>query len=272
LKTDARYSFGPFELDPEARLLRRDGKPVPLAGRNLDTLVLLLENRGRLVDKEELLSHVWGGTVVEEANLTQTIFTLRKTLGDSPKDRRYIATVSGRGYQFVAPVTGAESGARTEPAGNELKGWAGDLRKLRIGLPGIALSGLLLIIVVFMVPRQYLRKPLDHVLKSAEAGHNSENGSSKSEWQLTANPEDTPVTSGAISPDGKLLVYSDPTGLYTKQADTGETHPIPLPKASVHWSKAGSRMEAIFWSPGRNSRTCSLASGKSRCSAANRAA
>ena len=48
------------------------------------------------------------------------------------------------------------------------------------------------------------------------------------EWQLTANREDTPVTSGAISPDGKLLVYSDPTGLYTKQIDSGETHPIPL--------------------------------------------
>jgi DNA-binding winged helix-turn-helix (wHTH) protein len=53
------YSFGPFELDPEARLLRRDGEPVPLPGKTLDTLILLVENRGRLVDKEELLSRVW---------------------------------------------------------------------------------------------------------------------------------------------------------------------------------------------------------------------
>jgi DNA-binding winged helix-turn-helix (wHTH) protein len=101
----SRYTFGRFELDPEARLLRRDGEPVPLGGKTLDTLVVLVENRGRLVDKGELLSRVWAGSVVEEANLTQTIFTVRKVLGDSPKDHRYIATVAGRGYQFVAPVT-----------------------------------------------------------------------------------------------------------------------------------------------------------------------
>ena len=68
-------------------------------------LVVLVQNRGRLVDKDELLSKVWPGTVVEEANLSQGIFTLRKILGDSPKDPRYIATIAGRGYQFVAPVT-----------------------------------------------------------------------------------------------------------------------------------------------------------------------
>ena len=98
------YRFGSFELDPEARLLCRDGEPVPVSGKTLDTLVVLVENRGRLVDKEELLSRVWTGSIVEEANLTQTIFTVRKVLGDSPKDHRYIATIAGRGYQFVAPV------------------------------------------------------------------------------------------------------------------------------------------------------------------------
>ena len=100
-----RYTFGRFELDPEARSLRRDGEPVPTGGKTLDTLAVLVENRGRVVDKEELLSRVWAGSVVEEANLTQTIFTVRKLLGDSPKDHRYIATVAGRGYQFVAQVT-----------------------------------------------------------------------------------------------------------------------------------------------------------------------
>src|SRR5438552_15394649 len=100
----SRYSFGPFSLDPEARVLLRDGEPIPVAGKTLDTLVVLIENRGRLVDKDELLSRIWAGTVVEEANLSQSIFTVRKILGDSPKDHRYIATVAGRGYQFVAPV------------------------------------------------------------------------------------------------------------------------------------------------------------------------
>jgi Tol biopolymer transport system component/DNA-binding winged helix-turn-helix (wHTH) protein len=104
-----RYSFGPFELDTEARLLRRQGEPIPIAGKTLDALIVLVENRGRLVDKNELLSRVWTGSVVEESNLTQVIFTLRKALGDNPKDHHYVATVAGRGYQFVAPVTEAKT-------------------------------------------------------------------------------------------------------------------------------------------------------------------
>jgi DNA-binding winged helix-turn-helix (wHTH) protein len=83
-----RYTFGPFSLDPEARLLLRDGEPIPIAGKTFDTLVVLVQNRGRLLDKEELLSRVWAGTIVEEANLSQSIFTVRKILNDSPKDHR----------------------------------------------------------------------------------------------------------------------------------------------------------------------------------------
>ena len=98
------YEFGPFLLDVEARILQRDGKPVVMTGKTLDTLVALVENHGRLVRKDELLSLVWPGVVVEESNLSQSIFTVRKVLGDSRKERRYIATITGRGYQFVAPV------------------------------------------------------------------------------------------------------------------------------------------------------------------------
>jgi DNA-binding winged helix-turn-helix (wHTH) protein len=105
VENDGRYTFGPFLLDSEARVLLREGEPVPLAGKTFDTLLVLVQNRGRLMDKDELLARVWPGTLVEEANLSQNIFTIRKILGDSPKDHRYIATVAGRGYQFVAPVT-----------------------------------------------------------------------------------------------------------------------------------------------------------------------
>jgi hypothetical protein len=62
-----RYAFGPFLLDPEARVLQRDGEPIPMAAKSLDTLIVLVQNRGRLVDKDELLSRVWAGSVVEEA-------------------------------------------------------------------------------------------------------------------------------------------------------------------------------------------------------------
>lgn len=100
-----RYSFGPYALDVESRVLRRNRDVLPLSGKALDTLVLLVQNRGRVLAKDDLMSRLWPGTIVEEANLTQTIFTLRKILGDSPKDHQYIATLQGRGYQFVAAVS-----------------------------------------------------------------------------------------------------------------------------------------------------------------------
>ncbi|PYQ05375.1 MAG: hypothetical protein DMF82_08645, partial [Acidobacteria bacterium] len=98
------YDFGPFRLDPPKRLLLREGRPLALTPRAFDILVVLIENRGRVVDKDELMRLVWADVVVEEANLTQSVFTLRKLLGDGPHEHRYIATVPRRGYQFVADV------------------------------------------------------------------------------------------------------------------------------------------------------------------------
>ncbi len=100
----ATYTFGPFLLDCEARRLCRDGEPLALTGKTFDLLLLLVQRRGTLVNKEELLSTVWRNNIVEEANLTQSIFVLRKLLGDRPRDHRFIATVPGCGYQFVAQV------------------------------------------------------------------------------------------------------------------------------------------------------------------------
>src|SRR5262249_36631140 len=94
----------------ESRRLFGEGEPVSLTGKVLETLTVLVENRGRVMDKDELLRTLWPDTVVEEANLTQNIATLRKALGDNPKDRRFIATITARGYQFVAPVTEALNG------------------------------------------------------------------------------------------------------------------------------------------------------------------
>jgi DNA-binding winged helix-turn-helix (wHTH) protein len=90
------YYFGPFQLDEDARRLSRLGEPVPLTAKVFDTLSVLVRNHGRVLDKEELLSAIWPGTTVEEANLAQNVFTLRKVLGDNAKDARYIATIPGR--------------------------------------------------------------------------------------------------------------------------------------------------------------------------------
>ena len=98
------YTFGPFQLNVEARVLSRNGELVPLTARVFDTLVVLVRNHGCVIDKEQLMREIWPNTVVEEANLTQNVSTLRRALGDSAKEVLFIATVAGRGYSFVAPV------------------------------------------------------------------------------------------------------------------------------------------------------------------------
>jgi predicted ATPase/DNA-binding winged helix-turn-helix (wHTH) protein len=98
------FLFGPFRLDPERRELTRDGAPVALGVRAFAVLQLLVENAGRLVGKEQLLDLVWRGAVVEENNLTVAVSAVRRALGGSGGDDRYIATQTSRGYLFVAPV------------------------------------------------------------------------------------------------------------------------------------------------------------------------
>ena len=104
MNTRCCYQFGPFRLDPYGRTLEREGVRVSITAKVFDTLAILVQNRGRVVEKDELLSKLWPDTVVEESNLAQNISTLRKILGETPKAARYIATASGRGYSFVAEV------------------------------------------------------------------------------------------------------------------------------------------------------------------------
>src|SRR5713101_6612479 len=98
------YRFGSFRLDPAKRLLLRGQKSVPLMPKAFDTLLVLVENRDRMVGKEELMKSLWPDSFVEEANLAQNVAVLRKTLGDSPEEHRYILTIPGRGYRFAAKV------------------------------------------------------------------------------------------------------------------------------------------------------------------------
>lgn len=99
------YEFGPFRLDTVEKILWRDGEKVPLTPKAFETLVVLVERRGHLVEKDELMAALWPETVVEEANLTNNIWALRKTLGEAPNGNRYIETVPKRGYRFIASVT-----------------------------------------------------------------------------------------------------------------------------------------------------------------------
>lgn len=99
--------FDDFLVDREARLLWRAGEPVPLTPKVFAVLLALLEKPAQLIPKEELIRQVWPDSIVTEANLTQSISTLRKALGERASDRRYIVTIPGHGYSFVATVATA---------------------------------------------------------------------------------------------------------------------------------------------------------------------
>ncbi len=102
--------FGPFRLHRQQRLLTRGTESIPVGGRSLDILITLIERAGEVVSHKELMARVWPGVTVEEANLRIHIATLRKLLGERRDGARYIVNVPGRGYSFVAPVTGSSLG------------------------------------------------------------------------------------------------------------------------------------------------------------------
>lgn len=99
------YEFGSFRIDSTKCLLLRDDQVVPLKPKAFETLLLLVQNSDRVMEKDELMKALWPNSFVEEANLTQHISLLRKALGESPSEHRYIVTAPGRGYRFVAYVT-----------------------------------------------------------------------------------------------------------------------------------------------------------------------
>lgn len=103
--------FGPFVLDVDQHALVRDGRPVPLTPKVFELLVLLATSEGRLLEKDDLMRALWPGTVVEEGNLTKSVFLLRQALGDTGETRQYVATVPKVGYRFAAPVERGERGA-----------------------------------------------------------------------------------------------------------------------------------------------------------------
>lgn len=112
-----RLRFGPFLLDAGERRLTHDGQPVVLASRYFDLLVALAGRPGRLVDKATLFAEVWPGVVVGDAALSQGIRAVRVALGDEAAAPRFVETVAGHGYRFIAPVEPAESPASdTSPA------------------------------------------------------------------------------------------------------------------------------------------------------------
>src|SRR6266403_4533283 len=99
-----KLRFGPFELSIGERVLRRDGRALPLANRALDILTYLADRPGEVIGKQELINRVWSDVTVEEGSLRVHVAAIRKALGDGQFGNRYIANIKGRGYSFVGTV------------------------------------------------------------------------------------------------------------------------------------------------------------------------
>jgi Tol biopolymer transport system component/DNA-binding winged helix-turn-helix (wHTH) protein len=195
--------FGPFEIDLRAGELRYDGQKVRLQEQPFQVLAMLLERPGEIVTREELRGRLWpADTFVDfDHGLNAAVKRLRNALGDTPEDPRYVETVSRRGYRFVAPIhsPGVVAANKAVPVSSPLRYW----RTPSVGA---------LIIAGIMV--------------GWHAGHRSVAAVHVAERRLTSNPENDPVISAAISPDGKMLAFADRSGVFLRQVGTGETHPI----------------------------------------------
>lgn len=110
-QTQVFYEFSGFRLDPVQRILIRDGEFVALTPKGFDTLLFLVQNSGRVLEKDELMKALWPESFVEESNLSQNIFLLRKLLGDDRNGTCFIQTIPRRGYRFVAAVTISQAAA-----------------------------------------------------------------------------------------------------------------------------------------------------------------
>jgi Tol biopolymer transport system component/DNA-binding winged helix-turn-helix (wHTH) protein len=227
-------------VDLNSGELLRSGVRVPIQGQPFQVLRLLLEAEGSVVSREQVRKALWPeDTFVDfELGVNTAVKKLRQTLEDSADHPKFIETLPKFGYRFMIPVewmtdTRAESAtpaveliAPPEPA-HPLRGSPHITRswRLKAVLAIAAFSALALLVSLFnensYISRRGSGKQLrDNVLPSLRIP----------ERRLTANPDDAPVTSSAMSPDAKYLAFTDKTGFYLRQVDGGETHPIPLPK------------------------------------------
>ncbi len=263
------FSFGDIRVREGEFRLQMETEAIPVEPKAFRVLVYLLRNPGRVVTKEEIIESVWNDCSVSDNSLTKSIATLRRLLGDDTREPRYIATVQTVGYRFVCPVEViADDGGFTETA-QSLEGFKGaeadlpaeaalqtelnlrgdegtkvadyrqrKIAKLWIGLGCVALLGLSIFAIKLNLASARQSLPIY-----------------TSETRATANTQDAPVTSSAISPDAKDLAFSDRTGLFIRQLDGGETHRIALAE-SLHsvriesWFPDSSHLLVSTWDGG----------------------
>ncbi|MDQ4123870.1 MAG: winged helix-turn-helix domain-containing protein [Acidobacteriota bacterium] len=251
MKTKQFYDFGDFRLDVSEKALFHDGTPVSLTPKVFKTLLVLIENAGNLVGKDELMSRIWGDRFVEESNLTFNIKMLRKALGDDAAHPRFIENVPRRGYRFIAEVREAVAEeleyrdleiqsfgpkvVKTNGAHPFENGSLGEKKALKSSLPAIVSLSIVsrpvfysivaILLGVFILTGFFVLRNQTTVFQKIGVSANSGRSS------RLLSVEKLTDTGGAnapnISPDGKLLVYFTQEGgrntVWLRQLTTGKS-------------------------------------------------
>jgi DNA-binding winged helix-turn-helix (wHTH) protein/Tol biopolymer transport system component len=227
---DRIFRFGQFELSEGEGELRKNGVRIKLQEQPFQVLVELLANSGKVVTREHLQQKLWpADTFVDfDVGLNTAIRKIRQALGDDADHPHYIETAAKRGYRFLAPVNKTTSapglvsenaappepvsdpvgtqpetvGSECAPASEKYRRWYLILTALAV----VALAAGALWRARWGVPHPVVEK------------------------RITANSTEAPIRAAVVSPDGKYVAYADPTGVYLRQIDGGETRPLPLPK------------------------------------------
>lgn len=237
--TGARFDRCSVDLTTGALL--RSGIRVPLQGQPFQVLRLLLEAEGKVVTRDDLRTALWPeDTFVDfELGVNTAVKKLRQALDDSAEHPRFIETLPKLGYRFMLPVEWV-NGIGPMPAIALIQSpepTAVVPRPPHVNRPwklivavAVAAVAVVASLISLSDEHSYLsRTRLGMLTHRAVFGH-SFTQPILTERRLTANPEDAPINSAVISPDGKYLAYTDKTGFYLKQVESGETHPVPLPK------------------------------------------
>ena len=228
-----------------SRELLRAGARIPIQDKPLQILRLLLEADGQVVTREQVRAALWPeDTFVDfEHGVNTAVKKLRQALEDSAENPRYIETLPRIGYRFLLPVEWTAGGGAPRAQGNvvvmatpeEPKPYPTLVpvplrpqprKKLFVAIAAFAAVG---IAALFYMSQDQHRSGIRELLHRAGIGSETRARVELSRRRLTANSSDTPLTSGAISPDGKYLAYTDSTGFYLRLVDSGETHRVPLP-------------------------------------------
>jgi Tol biopolymer transport system component/DNA-binding winged helix-turn-helix (wHTH) protein len=224
--------FDRFELDLNSYELRESGRVIKLERLPTELLILLVESQGQLVTRDAIVQRLWGDNVFVDSRqgINTAVRKLRVALHDDPEHPRLLQTLTGRGYRLLAPVPGPAINSDGEtlspspvPIASPSETTAAAATSSTstpasrpIGRQSLLLAAITLVVVAAGIVWLFARR--------AAATHPA------TEQRITSNSPEAPVKFAVVSPDGRYLAYSDPTGLYLRVIATGEVRPWAVPK------------------------------------------